>query len=100
LPSGVIGARLAAYSCGGNHGVGPSFFEGGGLTVFPFDPRREPSTIIIPALNSSCQYQEILARHRLSVTHWPLEHLMDQPISRLNADADDPSQTMARSRGL
>ena len=26
------------------------------------------------------------------VTHWPREHLIDQHISRFNADADDPSQ--------
>jgi hypothetical protein len=30
------------------------------------------------------------ARHRFSVTHWPREHLMDEHISRFNADADDP----------
>ena len=27
-----------------------------------------------------------------AVTHWPREHLMDQDISRFNAEADDPSQ--------
>ena len=33
-----------------------------------------------------------VARHRFSVTHWPREHLMDQHISRFDADSDDPSQ--------
>ena len=42
LPSGVIGARLAAYSCGGSHGIGLAFRRQR-PTVFPFDPRREPS---------------------------------------------------------
>jgi hypothetical protein len=32
------------------------------------------------------------ARHRFAVTHWPREHLMDQHISRFDADSDDPSQ--------
>jgi hypothetical protein len=26
-----------------------------------------------------------------AVTHWSREHLMDEHISRFNADADDPS---------
>src|SRR6202022_648005 len=32
------------------------------------------------------------ARHRFAVTQWPREHLIDQHISRFDADADDPSQ--------
>src|SRR5216683_7409921 len=32
-----------------------------------------------------------VARHRFSVTHWPRKHLMDEHISRFNANADDPS---------
>src|ERR1700756_4074040 len=32
-----------------------------------------------------------VARHRFAVTHWSREHLMDEHISRFNADADDPS---------
>src|ERR1700726_2409188 len=32
-----------------------------------------------------------VTRHRSSVTNWPREHLMDEHISRFNADADDPS---------
>src|SRR3984893_1952108 len=32
-----------------------------------------------------------VARHRFSVTHWPREHLMNEHISRFNANADDPS---------
>src|SRR3954447_23839035 len=32
-----------------------------------------------------------VARHRFAVTHWSREHLMDEHISRFNADADNPS---------
>src|SRR5260370_32317392 len=32
-----------------------------------------------------------VARHRFAVTHWPREHLMDQHISRFDADSADPS---------
>jgi hypothetical protein len=41
--SGMRDARLTAYSCGGSHGIDRACFQDG-LTVFPFDPRREPST--------------------------------------------------------
>jgi len=33
-----------------------------------------------------------VARHRFAVAHWPREHLIDQHISRFDADADDPNQ--------
>src|SRR5438445_8486140 len=32
-----------------------------------------------------------VARHRFSVTHGPREHLMNEHISRFNANADNPS---------
>ena len=38
LPSDHRWRRLTAYSCGGSHG-----FSLSACTVFPFDPRREPS---------------------------------------------------------
>ena len=57
LPSGVIGARLAAYSCGGSHGIGVARCEDDGLTVFPFDPRREPSPTMVPRFKPTRQYQ-------------------------------------------
>src|ERR1700747_1724660 len=31
-----------------------------------------------------------VARHRFAVTHWSRQHLIDEHISRFNADADDP----------
>src|SRR5580658_1472585 len=40
-----LGARLAAYSCGGSRGFGSVI-----LTAFPFDPRREPS-------RTSCEHE-------------------------------------------
>src|SRR5271165_391294 len=40
LPSDHSWRRLTAYSCGGSHGIGLS-----ACTVFPFDPRREPSPL-------------------------------------------------------
>jgi len=43
LPSGVIGARLTAYSCGGSRGIGSRLGYRKNLTAFPFDPRGEPS---------------------------------------------------------
>src|SRR3984893_11484424 len=55
LPSGVIGARLTAHSCGGSHGIGPASSKGDGLTVFPFDPRREPSTMMMPGRTAAGQ---------------------------------------------
>src|SRR5271166_5315286 len=39
FPSDHKWRRLTAYSYGGSHGIGLS-----ACTVFPFDPRREPST--------------------------------------------------------
>ena len=33
-----------------------------------------------------------IARHRFAITHLPGEHLMNEHICRLNADADDTSQ--------
>src|SRR6266849_10181549 len=42
--SGFLGARLAAYSCGGSHGVGPE-----ARTVFPFNPQRGTIAITICA---------------------------------------------------
>src|SRR6202140_4554546 len=63
-------------------------------------PRR---TRALPALASPCfpplraalvrrARQAGVARHRFAVAHWPRKHLIDQHISRFDADADDPSQ--------
>src|SRR6516164_7880306 len=41
LPSGIIGARLAAYSCGGSHGIGP----------MPPRRRASPCSLLIPEGN-------------------------------------------------
>src|SRR5271165_2964934 len=65
-----------------DHAAADPGIAGSGEPLFP--PLR--TTLVRRARQAG------VTRHRFSITHWPREHLMDQHISRFNADTDDPSQ--------
>src|SRR4030088_1951761 len=64
-----------------DHAAADPGIAGSGEALFP--PLR--ATLVRRASQTG------VARHRFPVTHWPQKHLMDEHISRFNADADDPS---------
>src|SRR6202045_4739478 len=64
-----------------DHAAADPGIAGSGEALFP-----PPRTALVRRAR-----QTGVARHRFAVTHWSREHLMDEHISRFNADADDPS---------
>src|SRR6202022_2135066 len=64
-----------------DHAAADPGIAGSGEALFP-----PPRTALVRRAR-----QTGVARHRFAVTHWAREHLMDEHISRFNADADDPS---------
>src|SRR5712672_562727 len=72
-----------------------SYRGGPGRCLPPVLARGRSGEPLFPPLRAALvrrACQAGVARHRFVVTHWPREHLIDQHISRFNADADDPSQ--------
>ena len=63
FPSDHEWRRLSAHSCGGSHGIGLS-----ACTVFPFDPRREPSP---RSLEMSPVERKSSRRSRRAGVPWP-----------------------------
>src|ERR1700731_88162 len=65
-----------------DHAAADPGIAGSGEALFP-----PPRTALVRRAR-----QTGVARHRFAVAHWPREHLIDQHISRFDADTDDPSQ--------
>src|ERR1700732_3237251 len=81
--SPVVTKRQRAKKAPGelDHAAADPGIAGSGEALFP-----PPRTALVRRAR-----QTGVARHRFAVTHWSREHLMDEHISRFNADADDPS---------
>ena len=63
-----------------DHAAAAPGIAGFGEALFP-----RPRTALVRRAR-----QTGVARHRFAVTHWSRQHLIDEHISRFNADAGDP----------